>query len=292
MPVLPSVFAYESMGTKWKVTVWDALQDDERKELESEVKRRSKAFESAYSRFDRSSLVWSLTEKHGVVAVPRDLVQMLRLYEKFERLSEGKFTPLVGFSLSDMGYDKEYSFEPKKKIRPVPKFSDALHIVDEEHIELSDSVLIDVGAVGKGYFVDMIAALLRDRGYKRFLVDGSGDIFYEGDGQTLRCGLEHPADATKVIGVLTITGGAFCGSASNRRRWHNYHHIIDPQSLASPQHILATWVQAPTAAEADALATCVFLCDPEKFSSEHFEYCMLNDKHAVKRSAGFGAELF
>ena len=292
MPVSPSVFVYEAMGTKWKITVWDALQNDELKDLESEVKRRSKAFESTYSRFDRSSLVWSLAERRGVAAVPRDLVAMLRLYEKFERLSEGKFTPLVGFSLSDMGYDKEYSFEPKKTIRPVPKFSDALRIVDDEHIELFHSTLIDVGALGKGYFVDAIAALLRERGYKRFLVDGSGDVFYEGDGQTLRCGLEHPADATKVIGVLTITGGAFCGSASNRRRWHEYHHIIDPQSLSSPQHILATWVQASTAAEADALATCVFLCAPEKFSSCSFEYCILNDKYAVKRSAGFGAELF
>ena len=280
------------MGTTWKVTTWDALEEGELHKLETEIRAQSATFLSLYSRFDHDSLVWSLSRQRGVIEVPEDLVTMLRIYERLEPLSQGKFTPLVGFALSDLGYDSEYSLSVKKSVRAVPKFSEALHILDDTHLELFDSVLLDLGAVGKGFFVDTIAALLRSRGYKRFLVDGSGDVFYEGNGEPIRCGLEDPRDATKAIGVLTILRGAFCASASNRRRWGNHHHILDPQSLTSPERILATWVHASTAAMADALATCIFLAEPEQFSSMPFEYCILNREHRVKTSAGFSAELF
>ncbi len=288
----PSSFSYESMGTSWKITIWDVLEDGELAELQGEITFQSAAFSSLYSRFDSSSLVWSLSRKRGVVDVPEDLITMLRIYERLEPFSQGKFTPCIGFTLSDLGYDSEYSLKEKEHIRPVPKFSETLNIIDDTHLELCDAVLLDLGAVGKGFFVDKIAAFLRSRGYKRFLVDGSGDTLYEGDGQPIRCGLEDPSDAAKAIGVLTMTGGAFCSSGNNRRRWSGHHHILDPHSLRSPEHIVATWVQAPTAAMADALATCIFLAEPENFSSTPFEYCILNQEYKVKKSAGFSAELF
>ena len=96
----------------------------------------------------------------------------------------------------------------------------------------------------------------------------------------------------KAIGVLEVTEGAFCASGSNRRRWGNHHHLLDPHSLTSPQKILATWVQADTAAMADALSTCIFLAAPENFLSIPFEYCILNSEYKIKKSAGFSAELF
>jgi FAD:protein FMN transferase len=128
---------------------------------------------------------------------------------------------------------------------------------------------------------------------KRFLVDGSGDVFYESNGEAIRAGLEHPEDSSKVIGVVTMTHGSLCGSGGNRRQWREYHHIIDPKTLRPSEGILATWVLADSATIADALATCLFLAEPDKFASAwRFEYGILNDDHRFKRSAGFPAELF
>ena len=285
-------FAYESMGTHFAVTIWDPIDPAVFDDLKSSIIRQSQEFDQTNSRFIKTSIVWSLTEKRGVVEVPADLVAMLRLYETLHDLSGGSFTPLVGFALSDMGYDAEYSLSPKEKIRPIPKFHDAVKIIDDTHIELSDSVLLDVGALGKGFFVDKISSFLRSRGIRRFLVDGSGDIYYSGDGQAIRAGLEHPDDPTKAIGVVEMREGAMCASGSNRRRWSTYHHIIDPVTLASTKDILATWVLADTAALADGLATCLFLAEPERFSSLPFEYCILNEEYRVKRSKGFVAEIF
>jgi thiamine biosynthesis lipoprotein len=289
----PRSFSYESMGTHWRITIWDALEDAALAELQETIVARSAAFARTYSRFEKTSLIWSLTEKRGVTPVPPDLVRMLRMYERLYDLSGGKCNPLVGFALSDLGYDAEYSLRTKENVRAVPSFHEALRIVDDGHIELFQSVLIDLGALGKGYFVDRIAEFLEEKGIRRFLVDGSGDMLYRGNGEPIRAGLEHPGDTTKVIGVLEMRDGAMCGSASNRRRWGKYHHTIDPFSLTSPEEIIATWVMADSAALADGLATCFFLCEPERFEDAYaFQYCLLNREYNIKRSAGFAAELF
>lgn len=285
----PHSFTYDSMGTRWTVTVWDDLPERNFSDLEQSILAQSTAFDDTYSRFQKNSLIWRLTEQRRRIAVPRDLVAMLRLYQTLFDLSDGKCNPLIGFTLSDLGYDADYSLKPQDSIRPVPDFHDALSILDDEHIELRQSVLIDLGALGKGFFVDRMAAFLTDRGIRRFLVDGSGDMFYRGNGEAIRVGLEHPGDTTKVIGVVEMMGGAMCSSAGNRRRWGTYHHTIDPRTLTSPTEIIATWVTAESADIADGLATCLFFCEPERFANAFdFEYCILNKEYRVKRSAGFG----
>lgn len=289
----PQKMTYESMGTMWNISVWDPIEQSVFQELQASIIDQSTQFDHTYSRFIKSSLIWQLTEKRGVVEVPTDLVRMLRLYETLNTLTKGKCNPLVGFALSDLGYDASYTLKPKEHIRPVPDLHSTLTIIDDTHIELHDSVLIDLGALGKGYFVDVQTTFLRQKGMRHFLVDGSGDIYYSGNGVPLRAGLEHPGDATKVIGVMDMMNGAMCSSASNRRKWHTYHHTIDPDSLTSTDEILATWVTADTAALADGLATCLFLTEPERLQEElSFEYCILNKDYKIKRSTGFTAELF
>lgn len=286
-------FSYESMGTHWSISVWDELKDDQKKMLQQTIIEESQKFDELYSRFKKNSLVWQLSQKRGEREVPADLVSMLRLYQTMYDLSGGACTPLIGFTIGDLGYDETYSLKPKETVRPVPNFHEALQILDDTHIALSESVLLDVGALGKGFFVDKIASYLQDEGMKRFLVDGSGDIFYKGNGFPLRMGLEHPGDPTKVIGVVEMTDGAMCSSASNRRAWKQYHHTINPHTLTSPEEIIATWVIAQTAAVADGLATCLFLTDSDAYKAEwQYDYCILNKDYHVKRSAGFPAELF
>lgn len=289
----PRSFAYESMGTRWEITAWDALDDAAFDDLRSSTIAASEEFDTTYSRFIDDSLVWSLTKASGVVEVPRDLVEMLRLYETLHGLSGGACTPLVGFALSDLGYDASYSFVEKDVVRPVPAFGEAIRVVDDTHVDFRESVLLDLGALGKGYFVDRIADRMKERGIRRFLVNGSGDVYYRGDGASIRAGLEDPDNEKNAIGVLTFADGAFCASGGNRRRWGDRHHTIDPRTLASPTDVVATWVRADTAALADGLATCLFLTEPERYAGlPGYEYCIMKRDRSVAYSRGFGAELF
>jgi len=97
----------------------------------------------------------------------------------------------------------------------------------------------------------------------------------------------------QVIGKVDFLSGAMCSSAGNRRAWGGFHHIIDPDTRQSPTEIIASWVIAPEAMIADALATALFLSPPEYFQQHfEFEYLLLNKHLRVKRSKGFAAELF
>lgn len=292
MDKAPHEFAYQSMGTTWQISMWDDIDPTVFKSLKSSIIEQSEIFDHTYSRFIKTSLVWQLTEKRGVITVPTDLILMLRIYEKLHTLSGGILNPLIGYTLSDLGYDADYLLKPKDLIRTVPDFHDALTIIDDTHLELRESVLIDLGAIGKGFFVDKLSQYLKQQGIRRFLVNGGGDIYYSGNGTPLRAGLEHPDDPTKVIGITEIHEGALCASAGNRRAWHTYNHTIDPRTLTSPKDIIATWVLANNAALADGLCTCLFITEPKLYHELAFEYCLMNSDHNIKRSAGFQAELF
>lgn len=289
----PHSFSYESMGTHWEVSIWDEIETHALHNLKHEIIALSQQFDNTYSRFITTSLVSELAKKTGIISVPEDFTEMLRLYFKLYNLSQKKFTPLVGSVLVDLGYDSQYSLQEKGTVHPVTDLNTAVTIIDSRTIELHTPSLFDFGALGKGYFVEKIKSLLAMEGVKTFLINGSGDIFYKGNGTSITVGLEHPLDPKKVIGTIEIENGSVCGSGSNRRSWGNHHHIIDPDSLASTTEILASWVFADSATLADGLATALFLVPPEYFEKEFkYEYLLLNKDMKVKRSKGFDVVLF
>jgi thiamine biosynthesis lipoprotein len=280
------------MGTSWKVTVWDDIPEATFLALEQTIRAYCSIFDHTYSRFIKESFISQLSDVTGAHEVNPEFVEILGLYKKLFILSEGVFTPLVGDTLSDLGYDATYSLERKKKIRRVPDFLTTVKVIDARHIELKEKSTIDIGAIGKGFAVDAIANILEQKNVQTYLVDGSGDIRYKGTAP-ITVGLEDPDDTTKVIGSLEFSTGAMCSSATNRRNWQGMHHIIDPRTNESADHIMASWVIADSAAIADGLSTALFLCPPEQFEKEfRFEYLLLNKDRKVKRSHGFTAELY
>lgn len=279
------------MGTKWNISIWDALEDAFFIELEKEVVKMSHAFDQTYSRFIRTSLVWKIAEKAGTYEVPEDFLNMLRLYFDLYESSGKKLNPIIGFTISDLGYDDTYSLKQKEIVRPTPDLLKTVQI-DGAKVTIAEPVLFDFGALGKGYFVDKISKYLKGKGIKRFLVNGSGDIYYSGI-ESISVGLEHPGDKSLVIGSIDMTAGAMCASGISRRRWGEHHHVIDPlKSLSAGEDIVATWVIAKNAALADALATCLFFVPPDALFAYTFEYVIMNKENKVKKSAGWKGKFF
>lgn len=288
----PRRFAYDSMGSRWQVSVWDKLPPGKLEALEKEVMAASAAFDETYSRFKRTSLIWELADRTGTFEVPADLVAMLRMYLALYDASGRKLNPLIGHAISDLGYDDTYSLTPRETVRSTPDLAEAVAIVDETHIELRRPGLLDLGALGKGFFVDRIARMLDAHGTERYLVDGSGDVRYRGE-EPITVGLEDPGDSTRVIGTATVSSGAVCASGTNRRQWRDLHHIIDPHESLPTRGIRATWAVARTAALADGLASCLFFARPETLRTQFpMEYCVLYDDGAAVTSPGFPGTLF
>jgi len=283
--------SYQSMGTIWSITIWDKITNEDFDLWSNEIKNKSEIFDQTYSRFIKNSLVWDIASGPGVYSVPTDFIQMLNIYFSLYLPSDRKLNPLIGFTISDLGYDADYRLVPKEKIRVTPDLLETVEIISDSQIRVNKTVLFDFGALGKGYFVDQIYSFLVSKGLKHILVNGSGDIRYCGP-TALRVGLEDPEDEKKVIGKILINEGGFCASGINRRVWDKYHHVIDPSQNSSVDGLLASWVWASTTVWADALASCLFFVPPEKISLIPFEYCLMNTERLIKKSADFTADFF
>lgn len=283
----PNHLAFEALGTPWVIDAEVSLDA-----LEGAIRERLEVFDKAYSRFRDDSIVSLARHRLGVHVFPDDFAVLYALYDSLYRLTQGKMTPLIGVALEDAGYDANYRLTPRK-IHTTPPLHEAVEWDGERRLTLFSPVLLDFGAAGKGYAVDHIATLLLDNDIKEFTIDASGDIRHSGQ-QSERIGLEHPLDATKVIGVANIRNASLCASATNRRVWNGFTHVLDPFTKRPVTNVIATWVIADTALVADGLATALFFVeDTASLLSEfQFTFVRLFNDGTVDCSPAFDGELF
>lgn len=290
-PTPTKAWSFEAIGTSWWIGVYEPLSALQFKRVQTAVQARIEAFDRTYSRFRKDSLVTTIANKAGTYSLPHDSQALFTSYKKLYDLSDGAVTPLIGQVLSDAGYDADYSLRGKPLHRP-PAWEEVLRYKSCT-LTTKQPVLLDFGAAGKGYLVDIIAQLLLSEGITAFCIDASGDMLCTGLGEPLRIGLENPHDTSEALGIALLKNQALCGSAGNRRAWGKYHHIMDPKLLDSPRHIVAVWVVADTALLADGLTTALFFTSPKKLlESFSFAYVIVYADGSVKHSADFAGELF
>ena len=284
-------FSFEAIGTHWQIDFASQLSPATQHQILTQLQQRIHQFDQDYSRFRNDSLIMKLNTKAGRWKMPPDFGPLFSLYHQLYPLTTGKFTPLIGQALVDAGYDAQYTFKPHSQLKPPPNF-EALQW-NSPYLILSQPVLLDFGAAGKGYLIDLVAQVLKDYQITHFTIDAGGDILHTSP-TPLRIGLENPQNFDQALGVVTLSPNrSLAGSAGSRRKWGNYHHILDPETLTSPTNILATWVIADSALRADALATCLFFTSPTILQSTFdFEYLMLYPDFSITRSKNFPGELF
>jgi thiamine biosynthesis lipoprotein len=135
------------------------------------------------------------------------------------------------------------------------------------------SVSLDLASVAKGYGVDAIAALIRNRGFSDYLVEIGGEVYAAGvriDGQPWRIGINKPdsgAPFDQVYRVVTLQDRAFATSGDYRNYFEidgrRYAHIIDPRTgYPVSNGVISVSVTAETCALADGLATALVVMGP------------------------------
>ena len=220
------------------------------------------------------------------------LIGFLGLYRTLYNATEGAMSPLVGARLENLGYDRDYTLTPRAESVDVPIWDDIMQW-DGTRLTTSEPVLVDVGAAGKGYLVDLVAVVLREAGIDEYLIDASGDLLHRG-GTPVRVGLEHPFDPTKAIGVCELSNAALCASAPGRRSWGpGLHHILDATTGLPTDTVAATWALASSGLQADGLATALFFAAaPALGSGFTFEYVRMFPDSRIEYSRAFPGELF
>jgi thiamine biosynthesis lipoprotein len=285
-----------AMGAQLSVSVWDDISPEQFIQLEKEVTEYTLWFDETFSRFKPTSLISEISQSAGTYTVPKELTDMLHMYRDLSSVTQGACNPLVGQTLTDYGYDAEYSLVSKDIVREPPAFLDVCEILDATTITLLEPVIIDIGALGKGYWIDKVRDILQKYRCAGFLIDGSGDIGAGTIENGFTIGLEHPFDDQMIIGTVALQEEVLCGSGVGRRAWKNkagdIHHIIDGRTGKSVDGIVATWVRAQDGITADALSTCLFFTPPRELATYSFEYLILHAAGTIEMSEHFGAQLF
>lgn len=126
---------------------------------------------------------------------------------------------------------------------------------------------ISLGSVGKGLATDAASAILRASGMENFLLCGGVSSVFASGARRGRndwlVGLQHPASLKERLGEIPLENRALGTSGSATQFfWQNgkrYGHVLDPRSGLPVTNVLSVSVVAPTAAEADALATAFYV---------------------------------
>ncbi len=260
-----------------------------------------KRIERAYSRFLPGSTLSRLNSELGEWHDASE--EMLFLLEEaagFNSRTEGNFDITLKSALDDLGYDSKYSFEPKTKPdRSIAPGDSRNQIqIDKEKRRVLLNKEIDFGGFGKGHALDKVGALLESQGVSHYYINAGGDILAKRapEAPPWTTLLEHPDDPERAIGKMELDGRSIAGSAPNRRKWGNFHHLLNAKTGLPAEGAKAIFVLAKRGIEADAYATAIFTAgfrDGIALSQRlPVEILFVSSENKMYRSPGFPAELF
>lgn len=219
---------------------------------------------------------------HRTVTVDQRIIDMLLYAKEMYRVTNGKLNVAMGSVLSiwheyrTAGRDEPWAAElpPMERLTEAAQHTDINNlIIDEKNatVWISDpEMTLDVGAVAKGYAVEMVARTLEEKGISGYVINVGGNVRTVGtkpNGQTWLAGIENPdTEAGEAYLVyLQLAGESIVTSGSYQRYYtvgnKNYHHIIDSQTLLPAEGYLSVSVVCKNSAEGDALSTALF-CMP------------------------------
>lgn len=154
-----------------------------------------------------------------------------------------------------------------KDLQPLIGFGHVHH--DSQTVRLERSGMgITLDGIAKGYIVDRAVAFLARHGIQSALVNAGGDIrVIGGKGRDpWRIGIQDPTHKEGHIARLGLRQAAIATSGSYEQffdPWARHHHLINTSGYSPIRPVSAT-VVAPTAMQADGLATALFLMSPDK----------------------------
>ena len=234
-----------------------------------------------YNDYDGVTNLKTVNSQAGIapVAVDRRIIDMLRFAKAEDVATGGRMNIAMG-SVLKLWHDHRTAGIDDPTGATLPAMADlqaaAQHtdiedvIIDEAAgtVFLADpDMLLDVGAVAKGYAVERVAQALMASGVTNAILNIGGNvraIGTRGDGTSWRVNIQNP-DLTaenQSLMTLNLDGLSLVTSGSYQRYYtvdgQQYHHIIDPDTLMPSAYTWAVSVVTEDSGLADALSTALF----------------------------------
>ncbi|TDF94439.1 FAD:protein FMN transferase [Paenibacillus piri] len=259
------------MDTAVDIQVVTRKSDDA---AEAAIQRAFEAFrkvEHACSRFSSDSeLMEACRRVKTVVPLSPFLFEPLKFAWEVAQWTNGRFDPAIGKIMEDHGFNRHYLTGEtiQSHSADAVTYRDIVLNEQDRTLYLRRPLVIDLGAVAKGFAIDLAARELTQ--FEGFVVNAGGDLYAGGadeSGGKWKIGIQHPVYKDQIIQEIELSNEAVCTSGSYERRSPvkpGVHHMIDPATGQSPDAWVSCSVVAPYAMIADAFSTASFLCGVER----------------------------
>ncbi len=262
-----------TMGTSYHVTVVDPQQQHPPEQLQADIEQLLEAVNQQMSTYDEHSELSFLNRLPNSLPfeVSPSLFDVLLTAMEVSWLTGGAFDVTVAPLVNAWGFGPgagEHNIPGQAELDAIAVNVGYQYLVlhiDDNAVEKTRPVTIDLSAIAKGYAVDQLATLLLAYGIADFMVEIGGELRLSGQSPRAspwRIAIENPAQgaAGEVHRALNLGTVAMATSGDYRNYrevdGQRYSHTIDPRTARPITHQLASvTVIADSAAIADALAT-------------------------------------
>ena len=239
-------------------------------ELDDSIKTVLRRVDNSLSPFNPQSTITAVNENTDLRADGM-LAEVLTLAAEVSRETDGAFdvtvAPLVnlwGFGFKNMDAVTEEKIDSLRQYVGIGK----VRLQGGRIVKSDPNVMLDCGAIAKGYGVDAVGRMLERQGVGSYMVEIGGEVRLRGcnpRGKMWNIGITKPEDdslnvRSDIEQVLQLTDLSMATSGNYRnfyvKNHKKYAHTIDPRTGYPVQHsILSSTVLAADCAVADAYAT-------------------------------------
>ncbi len=243
----------------------------------SDQSTAAEAIDAAFAAIERIEQVMSLyrsdsqlcrLNREGRLDHPDPaLVQVLERAAELSAQSEGAFDVTVQPLWSS--YQEAAMNNQLPSAATVAK---TLPLVDWRMVSISTEAIsfrrsgmaVTLNGIAQGLAADAAREVLCEHGIEHALIDSGeiGTVGTHAEKDHWSIGLKDPRNTKGLLGLAALEGRCLATSGDYESTFTTdfaHHHLIDPRTGRSPAKLASVSIVAPTALEADALSTAVFL---------------------------------
>lgn len=238
------------------------------------IKEQAELFENKFSRFRHSSELsrFNLLES-GWQPVDKEFLDLVTIAKAYFEETNGLFNPAI-IGVLNKFYHASFEKIPKNQKIIDRKVSGGItgrfELLKIDHkksrIFKPDGLQIDLGGIGKGYFVDKCAKLLNSLDKDYWFSIGGDMVVSSREGQAWRVAVQNPANlAQDVLNIsLKNNNGAIATSGVTKRGGvilgKKWNHLIDPRANQPIfNDLLAVTVISSSATKSDVFAKAALI---------------------------------
>lgn len=271
-----------------------------------------KAMDSAFDEINRlsnmmnhykSDSMLSMLNRNGNISnADPSLIEVIKNALYYYEITDGAFDITV-FPVIEL-FQK--SFQEKNAPPSQREINRVLQYIGSDKIEIDGSKIrfkkkgmkIILAGLAKGYIVDKASEVLISHGIENHLINAGGDMKAAGlrdDYKPWKVAIQDPKKGDNHLDVIELTDSAVATSGNYENYFDAekiYHHITNPKTGLSPVLNSSASILAPTAMEADALATALMVMPPDygvRFIDNlpGRESLVFTRNNEIKKSAGW-----